>query len=128
MSNMMQAARQQVSALTQAAYEKAAAAGLLPGGVTVSAKVDVPKDPAHGDFASSFAMAGAKAMGRKPRDIAQAVLDNLELEGTYFEKAEIAGPGFLNFFLGSGGTARCSPTFRPRGTPTARWTRAAARR
>ena len=100
MSNMMQAARQQVSALTQAAYEKAAAAGLLPGGVTVSAKVDVPKDPAHGDFASSFAMAGAKAMGRKPRDIAQAVLDNLELEGTYFEKAEIAGPGFLNFFLG----------------------------
>ena len=100
MPNMMQAARQQVSALTQAAYEKAAAAGLLPGGVTVSAKVDVPKDPAHGDFASSFAMAGAKAMGRKPRDIAQAVLDNLELEGTYFEKAEIAGPGFLNFFLG----------------------------
>ena len=62
MSNMIQAARQQVAQLTQAAYEKAAAAGLLPQGAEVKATIEIPKDTAHGDYASSFAMAGAKAL------------------------------------------------------------------
>ena len=101
MSNMIQAAREQVSALTQAAYEKAAAAGILPAGVEVKATVEIPKDVKNGDYASSFAMAGARAMHMAPRAIAQAVLNHLDLEGSYFERAEIAGPGFLNFFLGS---------------------------
>src|SRR5699024_10010636 len=63
--------------------------------------VDIPKDPKNGDYASSFAMAGAKALHMAPRAIAQAILDHLELEGSFFDRAEIAGPGFLNFFLGS---------------------------
>ena len=100
MSNMIQAARQQVSALTQGAYEKAAAAGLLPAGAEVKATVETPKDTAHGDYASSFAMAGAKALHMAPRAIAQIIVDNLELEGSFFQKVEIAGPGFLNFTLG----------------------------
>ena len=100
MSNMIQAARQQVSALTQGAYEKAAAAGLLPAGAEVKATVEIPKDTAHGDYASSFAMAGAKALHMAPRQIAQIIVDNLELEGSFFQKVEIAGPGFLNFTLG----------------------------
>ena len=100
MSNMIQAARQQLSALTQAAYEKAAGAGLLPAGVEVKATVEIPKDTAHGDYASSFAMAGAKALHMAPRQIAQIIVDNLELEGSFFQKVEIAGPGFLNFTLG----------------------------
>lgn len=101
MSNLIQAAREQVSALTQAAYEKAAADGVLPAGVEVKATVEIPKDPKNGDYASSFAMAGAKAMHMAPRAIAQAVAERLELAGSYFDRAEIAGPGFLNFFLGS---------------------------
>ena len=60
MSNMIQAAREQVAALTQAAYEKAAAEGLLPAGAEVKATIEIPKDVTHGDYASSFAMAGAK--------------------------------------------------------------------
>ncbi len=100
MSNMIQAARQQVSALTQGAYEKAAAAGLLPAGAEVKATVEIPKDTAHGDYASSFAMAGAKALHMAPRAIAQIIVDNLELKGSFFQKVEIAGPGFLNFTLG----------------------------
>ena len=99
--NMIQAAKEQVAALTQAAYEKAAAAGILPAGVEVKASIEIPKDTKNGDYASSFAMAGAKAMKQAPRAIAQTILDHLELEGTYFERAEIAGPGFLNFFLGN---------------------------
>lgn len=101
MSNMIQAAKDQVATLTQAAYEKAAAEGLLPAGAQVKATIEIPKDVSHGDYASSFAMAGAKALRMAPRAIAQIILDHLELEGTYFQSAEIAGPGFLNFRLGS---------------------------
>ena len=101
MSNMIQAAREQVAALTQAAYEKAAAAGALPAGVEAKATVEIPKDVKNGDYASSFAMAGSKAMHMAPRQIAQTILDNLSLEGSYFKSAEIAGPGFLNFRLGA---------------------------
>ena len=100
MSNMIQAARQQVAQLTQTAYEKAAAAGLLPAGAQVNATIEIPKDTAHGDYASSFAMAGAKALHKAPRAIAQAIVEQLDLEGSYFQKVEIAGPGFLNFTLG----------------------------
>ena len=100
MNNMIQSARAQVAQLTQAAYEKAAAAGVLPGGAEVSATIEIPKDTAHGDYASSFAMAGARALHKAPRVIAQAIVDHLDLEGSYFQKVEIAGPGFLNFTLG----------------------------
>lgn len=101
MSNLIQSARAQVSELTQKAYEKAAAAGFLPAGEAVSGSVEIPKDVSHGDYASSFAMAGAKALHMAPRQIAQIILDHLDLTGSYFDKAEIAGPGFLNFTLGS---------------------------
>ncbi len=99
--NMIEAAQTQVAALTLAAYQKAAAAGLLPsGGESVPAKVDIPKDAKNGDYATSYALAAAKALGKSPRDIAQTLADNMELEGTYFDKVELAGPGFLNFTLG----------------------------
>ena len=100
MANLIQAAKDQVAALTQQAYEKAAQGGQLPGGLEVKGSVEIPKDVSHGDYASSFAMAGAKAMRMAPRAIAQIICDNLELEGTFFQSAEIAGPGFLNFTLG----------------------------
>lgn len=100
MSNMIQAARAQVAQLTQNAYEKAAAAGKLSAGAQVKATIEIPKDTAHGDYASSFAMAGAKALHMAPRAIAQIIVENLELEGSYFRSVEIAGPGFLNFTLG----------------------------
>ena len=101
MSNLIQAAREQVAALTQAAYEKAAEEGLLPAGAEVKATIEIPKDAAHGDYASSFAMAGAKALRKAPRQIAQIIVDHLELDGSFFDKVDIAGPGFLNFTLGS---------------------------
>ena len=72
MTNMIQTAREQVAALTQAAYQAAAASGALPaGGEAVRATIEIPKDTSHGDYASSFAMAGAKALHMAPRAIAQ---------------------------------------------------------
>jgi arginyl-tRNA synthetase len=60
--------------------------------------VERTRDPGHGDFASNVAMQLARAAGRKPRELAQAIVDALpanELIGS----VEIAGPGFINFFL-----------------------------
>ncbi len=100
-NNLIQAAREQVAQLTQKAYEAAAAAGALPAGADIKGGVDIPKDPRNGDYASSFALAGAKALHKSPRDVAQALLDHMDLEGSYFDKVEMAGPGFLNFTLGA---------------------------
>ncbi|MDI7740227.1 arginine--tRNA ligase, partial [Acinetobacter baumannii] len=56
------------------------------------------KDRSHGDFASNIAMIGSKAAGMKPRDLAEKILAALP-EVADISKAEIAGPGFINFFL-----------------------------
>lgn len=98
--NMMQAARQEIQLLTQRAYEKAATEGKLPGGQTIAGQVEVPKDVKNGDWATSFALAAAKPLGMNPRQIAQIIVEELDLTGTYFSKVDIAGPGFLNFTLG----------------------------
>ena len=100
MTNKIQEARAQVAELTQAAYLRAVEAGKLPAGAEVKATIEIPKDTSHGDYASSYAMAGARALHQAPRAIAQTIVDHLDLEGSYFQKVEIAGPGFLNFTLG----------------------------
>lgn len=61
--------------------------------------VEVPKDKAHGDFATNAAMVLTKQAKMKPRDIAQAIVDSLDKESKLIEKVEIAGPGFINFYL-----------------------------
>ncbi|MDY3015030.1 MAG: arginine--tRNA ligase [Evtepia sp.] len=100
MANLIQYAKEQVTELTNRAYEAAAEEGLLPGGAQVRGSVEIPKDPQNGDYASSFAMAGAKALKKNPREIAQILVDHMDLQGTIFASVEIAGPGFLNFRLG----------------------------
>ena len=100
MANMIQYAKDQVSGVIARAYAAAAQAGVLPGGVAVKGSVEIPKDPKNGDYAASFAMAGAKAMKMPPRAIAQALADHMDLTDTPFASVEIAGPGFLNFRLG----------------------------
>ncbi len=99
--NMIQNARVQVLSLTWAAYEAAAAAGLLPEGVSIKPAVEIPKDTANGDYTTTFCLAAAKAMRMNPRQVAQILMDHMELEGSYFTSVEMAGPGFLNFRLGS---------------------------
>ena len=98
--NMIDSAKAQVRQLTAAAYDKAAAAGLLPAGIAVEPAVEIPKDTANGDYTTTFCLAAAKAMKMNPRQVAQTLLDNMTLEGSYFTSVEIAGPGFMNFRLG----------------------------
>lgn len=98
--NMIQNAKDQVLDLTVAAYGKAAAQGLLPEDVAVTPSVEIPKDTANGDYTTTFCLAAAKALRKNPREVAQILLDNMDLEGSYFTSAAMAGPGFLNFTLG----------------------------
>ena len=102
MVNMIQKAKDQVLALTEGAYRTAAEAGRLPAGVAVRCGVEIPKDPANGDYTTTFALAAAKAMKKNPREIAGILMENMHLEGSYFTSVEIAGAGFLNFRLGGG--------------------------
>ena len=99
MINMIQNAKDQAAALAMSAYKAAVADGTLPEAEVKTAPVEIPKDTANGDYTTTFALAASKALRQPPRNIAQALLDHMDLEGTYFSSAEIAGPGFLNFRL-----------------------------
>ena len=99
MINMVQNAKDQAAALAMAAYQAAVADGTLPQAEVKTAPVEIPKDTANGDFTTTFALAASKALRQPPRNIAQALLDHMDLTGSYFASAEIAGPGFLNFRL-----------------------------
>lgn len=60
--------------------------------------LEVPRETDHGDFASNVALVTAKAAKKPPREVAQIIVGHLTQEG-FIEKVEIAGPGFINFFL-----------------------------
>ena len=99
MTNFVEAAKQQIWNLMTKAYEDAAAAGTLPAGHTLKGAVEIPKDETHGDYACGCAMAAARDMHMPPRKIAEALVERLDLEGTYFRSVSIAGAGFINFRL-----------------------------
>lgn len=101
MSKAVSIAKEQVSAVIEAAMKKAMTAGMLPEAELPAFTVERPADRSHGDFATNAAMASARAFRMAPPKIAAAIMENLDLNGTYFVKAETAGPGFMNFFLGS---------------------------
>ena len=95
---VMQAEQQLRDALTEAAG-KAVAAGELPAEPMPAYAVEIPGDRAHGDLAANAAMVSARAFRQPPRKIAEILLQHLDLTDTYLDRAEVAGPGFLNFFL-----------------------------
>lgn len=72
--------------------------GALPAQLPVAPKLERTRDASHGDFGSSIALALAKAVGAKPRDLAAAITGALPADAQVV-KVEIAGPGFINFHL-----------------------------
>ena len=99
MSNMIGTASIQLEALIQNAFAAAIAAGQLPEAPIPAFVVEIPADTTHGDFATNAAMVSARAFRSAPRKIADALCQHINLEGSYFDRFEIAGPGFINFFL-----------------------------
>lgn len=99
MSKIVNATENLLKKMLQDATNAAIAAGELPQAEIAEFIVEKPSNKANGDFSSNIAMACAKSFKKAPRAIAQSIADNLDLSGTVFERMEIAGPGFLNFFL-----------------------------
>ncbi len=99
MSIIVKNAEKQLKDILADALNKAIAAGELPQGELSAYTIEVPADRTHGDLATNAAMISAKAFRCAPRKIADALAANMSLENTYFDKVEVAGPGFINFFL-----------------------------
>ena len=87
-----------IQAALDHAVQSLQAEGVLPSDWNNTSNLTRTKDRSHGDFASNIAMIASKAAGMKPRDLAEKVLAALP-EVVDISKAEIAGPGFINFFL-----------------------------
>jgi len=83
--------------LPQALAEAALRIG-APAGDRVP-EVVATRDPAHGDLATNLALVLAKSLNKKPRAVAEALVKALQLPQGLVERVEIAGPGFINFFL-----------------------------
>jgi len=100
MANNIAKAKEEIADLIGNAYRRTVAIGTLPsGGEEIVGTIDIPRDSKNGDFASAWPMAAAKALGKPPRAIAEALAESIRLEESFFHAVEIAGPGFLNFRL-----------------------------
>ena len=86
-----------LAAAIKAAAQKAIDDGTLKPGALPEVMLEVPPQKEFGDFATNFAMQSARSLHCAPRQIAQAVVNNLDCASV--EKAESAGPGFSNFYL-----------------------------
>ena len=91
--------QQQLDTAIRAAVACAISANELPNEPLPDFTIEVPADRKNGDFAANVAMVSARAFHKAPRQIAESIVKYLALENTYFDRAEVAGPGFLNVFL-----------------------------
>ena len=99
MSKIVNETQQQIRQAILDAMGKAISEGALPAEPVCDFKIEVPNDTANGDFSSNVAMMSTKTFRMNPRKIGETILENINLEGTYLARCEIAGPGFLNFYL-----------------------------
>ncbi len=88
----------ELAALISSALEQLVSQGTLADMPEAPPQIDHPKDPAHGDLSCNVAMVMAKRAGLAPRDLAQQVIDALPINAL-IASADIAGPGFINFFI-----------------------------
>ena len=99
MTNMIELTKQQVKETVMNALGRLVAEGKIEAVPLPAFNVERPADVSHGDFSCNAAMASAKALKSNPRAIGQMIAEAAILDGTAFEKIEVAGPGFLNFFI-----------------------------
>lgn len=100
MSKIVAQARNELRAAILDAMGRAVAEGTLPAEPTPDFSIETPANREHGDYAANVAMVSARAFKMAPRKIAEIIFSQLVLDGTLFDRCEIAGPGFLNFYLG----------------------------
>ncbi|MBR3970939.1 MAG: arginine--tRNA ligase, partial [Ruminococcus sp.] len=99
MSDLIKSASEQLRELIIDALGKLVAEGAAPADPLPAFNIEIPADKSHGDFAANTAMVCAKTFRMPPRKIAELICEKIDLNGSLFERSEIAGPGFMNFFL-----------------------------
>lgn len=99
MSKLVKQTENELKIIIENAINKAMASGDLPEAEIPQFNIEKPANKDNGDYSTNVAMAGARAFKKAPKMIAEAIAKCIELDGTVFEKVEIAGPGFMNFFL-----------------------------
>lgn len=99
MSKLVKQTENELKIIIENAVNKAMASGDLPQAEIPQFNIEKPANRDNGDYSTNVAMAGARAFKKAPKMISEAIEKYLELGGTVFEKVEIAGPGFMNFFL-----------------------------
>lgn len=82
-----------------AAAKRAIESKLLPEADVPEFLIEIPQEQNHGDFATNIAMVSARVFRNSPLKIAQNICACIDLSGSMFERFQIAGPGFINFFL-----------------------------
>ena len=99
MSVLVKQAIKEIRTAIMDAAGRAVADGEFPEVPLSDFIIEVPANRDNGDYSSNAAMAWARDLRSAPRKIAQAIADRLFLEDTFFDRCEIAGPGFMNFYL-----------------------------
>ncbi|MBQ6848255.1 MAG: arginine--tRNA ligase [Clostridia bacterium] len=99
MSLIVDKAKEQIKDLILAAAKTAIEKGELENATLTDFAIEIPANRDHGDYAINAAMVWARAFHKAPRQIAELVTANLDLENTYIKSFQIAGPGFINLFL-----------------------------
>ncbi len=99
MTNLIKSASQEMRGIIMSAMGVLVANGSFPAEALPAFNIEIPADKTHGDFATNAAMVLAKPLKMPPRKIAELICSEAVLDGSCFSKCEIAGPGFINFFL-----------------------------
>ena len=102
MSLVVKKAKEEIKNIINNAAKMAMADGTLPQAELSDFAIEVPANRSHGDYAINAAMVWSKLFRKAPRQIAEDIMSHADLEGSYVEKYEIAGPGFINLYLSQG--------------------------
>ena len=99
MSKLVKKAEEQIISAVTTAIKNNIADGTFIEAEIPAFKTEIPADRKNGDYSANAAFMLSKALRMPPRKIAEGILEKIDLKGTYFDKCEVAGPGFINFFL-----------------------------
>lgn len=101
MSNLIKEASLEVNEIIMNALGALVSSQEIPSEGIPNFNVEIPADKVHGDLSANVAMVCAKTFRMPPRKIADLIVSKVILDGTFFDKVEVAGAGFINFFLGA---------------------------
>ena len=98
MTNLISDAFIQAKELVMRAMGELVADGTFPAEPVPAFNTEIPADSKNGDVSTNAAMVCARPFRNNPRKIAEAIVSKIDLNGSYFARCEVAGPGFINFF------------------------------